>query len=132
MVAQTARRSDDDMRALGEVPPLLGRIHAPDAGRDPRARLAVEPNELAADLERKLTRRRDDERQRLANEGQRTVGLEQLRRHGEAERDRLAGPGLGRNDEVPPVRLRFEHGGLNRRRRGIAAGGERFGEKRRQ
>jgi hypothetical protein len=132
MVAQAPRRANDNMRALRQVAALLGRIHAADAGRDPRARLAVEPDELAADLQRQLARRRDYQRHRFANEGDLAVLAQQLRRHGKPESNGFAGAGLRRDDEVPPFRALFEHGGLHGRGRGIATGGKRFGEKRRE
>ena len=43
VVAQTARRADDDMHAFGEAPPLLTRIHAADASRDARLGVTIEP-----------------------------------------------------------------------------------------
>ena len=67
-----------------------------------------------------------------ARVGRRPPVLEQLRRHGEAERDRLARAGLRRDDQVAALGFGFEHGGLDGRGRGIAARGERFGEKRRE
>jgi hypothetical protein len=43
MVAQAAGRADDDMRALVEQGGLAARVHAADAGDDPRIGLLVEP-----------------------------------------------------------------------------------------
>jgi hypothetical protein len=71
MVAQPPRRADDDMGALRERAPLLHRVHAADAGRDPRAGLGVEPGELAADLQRQLAGRGDDQASGSRGEGRR-------------------------------------------------------------
>jgi hypothetical protein len=84
---------------------LLHRVHAADAGDDAGAGLGVEPFELAADLERELAGRGDDQGERLARESRRAVAFEQLRRHGEAEGDGLARAGLGRDDQVAALRL---------------------------
>src|SRR3982751_1755708 len=43
MVAKAARRTDDDVRAAREGTALLHRVHAPDAGNHPQARVDVEP-----------------------------------------------------------------------------------------
>ncbi len=132
MVAKPARRADDDVGAAGQVATLLRRIHPADAGRDPRAGLAIEPDELAADLQRQLAGRRDHQGDRLQRIGEGAAGLEQLRGDGEAEGDGLARAGLGRDDEVAALGLGLEDGGLDGRGRRIAARGERFAEKRRQ
>ena len=132
MVAQPARRADDDMGAAGQAAALLRRIHAADAGRDPGAGLAVEPDQLAADLQRQLAGRRDHQRHRLQRIGKRAAGLEQLRGDGEAEGDGLAGAGLGGDDQVAAFGLGLEDLGLDGRGRRIAARGKRFAEKRRK
>jgi hypothetical protein len=51
---------------------------------------------------------------------------QQLLGHGQPEGDGLARPGLRGDDQVAPARLVLEHGGLNRRGRGIATRGKRF------
>ena len=132
MVAQAAGRSHDDVRALAQRAALLRGVHAADAGGDAGAGLAVEPDQLAADLERELAGRGDDQSERLADIGHLAIGLDQLRRHGEAEGDGLAGAGLRRDDEVAPFSFRLQHGGLDGGGRGIAAGGKGFAEHRRQ
>ena len=57
---------------------------------------------------------------------------EQLGRHGQAEGDGLARAGLGRDEQVAPGGVGFEHGGLDRGGFGIAARGQGFGEHRRE
>ncbi|CUS45248.1 hypothetical protein MGWOODY_Smn1605 [hydrothermal vent metagenome] len=132
MVAQAARRADDDMRAARQGAAFARRVHAADTGGDARAGLFIQPAELAADLERKLTGRRDGEGERRAGRRQRAFLAEKLRRDGEAEGDRLAGTGLCRDDHVAALGLRLDHRGLDWSGRGVATGGERFGEKRGQ
>ena len=100
--------------------------------RSARAALRVEPRQLAADLQGQFAGRRDHQRQRLRGCGQAAVLAEQVRRHGEAEGDGLAGAGLGRDQQVAALGLGFEHGGLDRGGLGIAARGERLGEETRQ
>ena len=79
---------------------LAARIHAADAGRDPRAGRTVEPGELALDLQGELAGRRDDEGQRLAGALEALRVAEQGRGDGEAVGDGLAGAGLGRDEQV--------------------------------
>jgi hypothetical protein len=121
MVAKPSGRADHDIGAMIQRPPLLGRIHAADAGRDPRACRAVEPGKLAADLESELAGRGDDQGRGLSLDSDAAALVEQLRRHRQAEGDGLARAGLGRDDQVAAVRLRLEDGGLDRGRLGIAA-----------
>ncbi len=114
MIAQAPGRPDHDLRAMTQRAPFLGGVHAADAGRDARAGLAVEPDELAADLKRQLARGRDDEGQRPGRGRHAPIGAEQIARHGETEGDRLAGSGLRRDDEIATMGLVLEHGGLHR------------------
>ena len=66
VIAQPARRADDDVHAVRRARALAARIHAADAGRDARAGLGVQPGQLAVDLQRELAGRRDDQRARRA------------------------------------------------------------------
>ena len=132
MVAQTARRADDDMGALVQRLALLRGVHAADAGGDARAGLAIEPDQLAADLQRQFAGRRDDEGERRAGAIGAAILAQQLGRHGEAEGDGLARSGLRRDQQIAAFGIGFEHGGLHGRGRGIATGGQRFAEKRRE
>ena len=131
VIAQAARRADDDMRAVAERATLLAGVHAADAGRDARMRFLIQPHQLAADLQREFARRCDDQREGEARRRQRAVD-EQFARHGEAEGDRLARTGLGGDDEIAAGGFRFDYRGLDGGRRFIATGDERFSEKRGQ
>ena len=91
---------------------------------------AVEPDQLAADLERELAGGSDDQRMRLAGRLDAAILAEQLWVHGEAEGDGLARPGLGGDDEVAAHGLGSDDGSLDGRGRGITTRCERFGEKR--
>ena len=121
MIAQAARRADNDMRTLRQHAPFARGIHAADARGDARAGLLVEPGEFAADLQRQFARGRDHQRERCAGIGHAVFTAEQLCRDGKTEGDGLARAGLRRDDEVASVRFGFEDGGLNRGGRGIAA-----------
>jgi hypothetical protein len=57
---------------------------------------------------------------------------EQLRGHRHAEGNGLAGTRLGGDEQITAIGFGLDDGGLDGRRCGIATGGERFGEKRRQ
>ena len=90
MVAETARRADDDVATPLQGAPLGPRVHPADAGQDRRPGSGVEPGQLAGHLEGQLPCRRDDQgggRPRLAeafSETQEGGG------HGEAKGDGLA------------------------------------------
>ena len=121
MVAQAARRADDDVAAIGQRPLLAAHVHAADAGGDAGARRAIEPDQLALDLQGQLAGRRDDQRQGLAG-GIEALGLaEQGRGQGEAVGDGLAGAGLRGDEQVALARLRLQHGRLDGGRLEIAA-----------
>ena len=128
MIAQPPRRAHDDMDAGLQGAALALRVHAADAGRDARAGVAIEPGQLAFDLQRQFARRRDDERERCAGRRQGRRVAEQRLRHRDAIGDGLARAGLGRNQKIPAPGLRGGDGGLNRRRLQIAAFLESEGE----
>ncbi len=132
MVAQTARRADDDMRAMAERPALARGVHAADAGGDTRTRPGIEPFQLAADLQRQFAGRRDDQRHRRARLGQVVATVQQLARHGQAESDGLARTGLGGHDQVAALGVILDNGGLDGGRRGIATRGKGSRQDRRQ
>lgn len=94
--------------------------------------MSVKPGELALDLQGKLPGRRDDQ-------GKRRCGLleplgvtEQILGHGQTISERLAGAGLGRNQQVAVSGIVREHGELNRGRRIVVALGQSSGERRGQ
>ncbi len=114
VVEQAAGGADHDPRSAPQLPPLAG--HAGAAGADrhvhaPDSR--VEPAELALDLAGQLAGGGDDEHARTG--GPLSRRRDQLLRHGEAQGDGLARPGLGRDQEVAPLRVALEHGALDRR-----------------
>ena len=129
MVAQAARRADDDMGALGESPALAARVHAADAGDDARSGLGIEPFELALDLKREFARRGDDEGQRRAGRIEPLGIAEERFGEGEAIGDGLAGTGLGRDEEVAALGRRLDHGTLDGGRVFVVAGLERSDER---
>lgn len=132
MVAQTARRADDDVRAVAERPTLARGVHAADAGGDAGTGPGIEPFQLAADLQRQLAGRRDDQRHRRARLGQVIAAAQQLARHRKTEGDGLARAGLSRHDQVAALGVILDNGGLDGGRGGIAARGKGSRQYRRQ
>ena len=103
VVAQASRRADHEVGAQAQVALLAARIHAADAGHNDPAGGAVEPAELARDLQRQFPRRRDGQHQRGGGRTE-ALGLTQDGWcNGQAIGDRLAGSGLGRNQQVAVV-----------------------------
>ena len=100
VVTQTARRGDDDMRATVQRAALGPGVHATDAGGDHRARFAIKPRQLAADLHRQFACGRDNQRQRCACLAEMGVVAQECWRDGEAKAHRFARPGLGGNQKV--------------------------------
>src|SRR3954453_14949812 len=127
MIAQPARRPDDDVRAAGKGAALLHRVHAADAGDHASAGFGIEPLQLLADLDRELARRSDGERERGPCDREGFV-FKKLGCNREAERDRLAGPGLGRHDQVAALRFFRNDCRLDGSKRLVAAVVERLGE----
>ena len=121
VIAQAAGGADDDVRARLELAGLGARIHAADARDDTRARLLVEPGELAADLQRQFASRRDDEGERHGGPLHALRFAQQRAAQSKPEGDRLARAGLGRDEQIAPARIFFQHGRLHGGRDGIAA-----------
>ena len=115
MVAQPAGRADDDMGARGELALLAARIHAADAGDDPRIGILIEPGELAMHLQGEFAGRRDDQRQRRGGALEPLGVVEQIRGDGEPVGDGLAGTGLRRDQQIATGGGVRQHGGLHRR-----------------
>jgi hypothetical protein len=120
VIAQAPRRADDDLCTIAEVAPLARGVHAADTSRDARTGRAIEPHELAADLQREFTRRRDDQRQRRRALANAAILADQLWRHRKPEGDGLARSGLRRDDQVAALRFGFQHGLLDGGERVIA------------
>ncbi len=129
MIAQPPRRADDDVRAGIKRAPLARRIHAAHTRRDPRPGLAVQPFQLARDLQRQFARGRDHQRKRRARLGQPRGIAEQICGHGKAEGNGLARPGLGGDQQVAAGGLRLENGGLDGGGGGIAARDKRLAKR---
>ena len=64
MVAQAARRANDNMAAIGQFALLAPRIHAADAGNDAPAGLRIEPGQFAMHLHREFAGRGHHQSQR--------------------------------------------------------------------
>ena len=129
MIAQTAGRADDDMRAAFQCTAFVAHVHAADAGDNPRPGLGIEPAEFAHDLQRQFARRRDDQRQRGGGGAKRFRIAHQRPRDGKAEPDGLARSGLRRNQQVAVLQLGGGDGLLNRGKGVIAAFGQRIGNR---
>ena len=113
-VAQAPRRGDDDRGVRRQRALLVHVARATRDRRDAHAERRVQPGQLVGHLLRELARRREDEDagpRRPAELGREVV--EQVA-HGEADRDRLARPGLRRDAEVAPLERLVEHGLLHR------------------
>ena len=130
VVPQPARRADDDMRSLLQRAALLAHVHAADTGADARAGVPVEPFEFAADLHGELARRRDDQRDGRAGGLEAVHAAKQGRRDCDAERNRLAGTGLGGDQEVDAGSFRRKDSRLDRSQRVIATRCKRPGQRR--
>ena len=86
--------------------------------------MGVEPLELALHLQGEFAGGGDDERERLAGRAE-PVGVPQERGdEREPERHRLARPGLGRDEQIPFMRVRLQDGVLHGGGFGVAAFGE--------
>ena len=115
MVAQAARRADDDMRAAVQRPLFGAVIHAADAGGDLGGSAFVKPVQLPRHLQRQFAGGGDDQCQRAVGI-QKLIGTAQeFIGDGDAEGHGLAGTGLRRDQQVAPGDLLPQHGGLNRR-----------------
>ncbi len=128
VIAQAARRADDDVGAARQLLLLGADAHAADGDDDARAGVGIEPFELAADLHRKLARRRDDEGAGAVDRLEALVLAKQGGGEREAEGDGLARPGLGRDQHVGVgtrgVLVGFDHGKLDGRGLGKATRGK--------
>ena len=121
MVAQPPGRADHDVAAGAELAGFLAAIHAADAGDDARAGGLIQPGQFALHLLRQFPRRADHQGQRGARARHELVAAEQGIGEGQPIGHGLAGAGLRRDQQVPPLGLGFQHGKLHRGRVGIAA-----------
>ena len=130
MIAQAARRADDDMGAALKRAALGLRIHAADAGDDLGAGELVEPGQLALDLQRQFAGRRHDQRQRRAGRAHPLFVAEQGFAKRQAKGDGLAGAGLGRDQKVAADGFGRQHSRLHGGGFGIVLLRQRAGERR--
>ena len=121
MVPQTSGRPHHDMGAEVELAGFRAGVHAPDAGHNTRPGVCIEPVEFALHLHRKLTRGRDDQRQRLSGLRETFRFSKQRRRHRKSKGDRFPGAGLRRDQQIAPYRVGFENRELHSGRRSVAA-----------
>ena len=98
VVAQTPGRANDDMDARLQGAALALRVHAADAGANARAGVAIEPGQLAFDLQRQLPRRRNDEGERRAGRRQSGSVAEQRLGHRDGVRSSLGASALLRRE----------------------------------
>ncbi len=102
-IDDAARRADQDVGALLELPPLLVVVHAAEHAGDLQARVLAQRQRIVVDLHGQLAGRRDDD----AADGRhralflaRHVGQQRLE-HRHQEGGGLAGAGLGLAGDVP-------------------------------
>ena len=128
VVAQPPRRSDNDMRAVGKLALFAARVHAADAGNDARAGVLIEPREFALHLQGKLSRRRDDQCQRLGASFEAIRVAEKILRNRQPIGNGLARAGLRRDQQIAVDGCIGKHRRLHGRRLGVAALGQGSGE----
>jgi hypothetical protein len=122
VIAQTARRGDNDMRAALQRPALVTHVHATHGRGQNSIGLPEEPRQLALDLQGQFARRRDHQGQGRRGWPE-TLGLaEQARRDGKPESKRLARSGLRRDQKILARQFRGAHGLLHGGERGISLG----------
>ncbi|MEY9666352.1 hypothetical protein ABIE80_005060 [Bradyrhizobium diazoefficiens] len=130
MIAQPARRADDDVRAGRQLALLAPRIHAADTGDDAPVSMLVQPGQFALNLQGKLAGRRHDQGERRARPLEPLDAIKQILGQGQSVSEGLAGAGLGRDQEVAACGLLGEHGELNGGRTVVVALGQSSGERR--
>ena len=129
VIAQTAGRANNDMRALVQLTRFRTGVHAADAGDDARAGVCIKPRQFALDLQSQFTRRRDDQRQRRSPTLETFKRSQQGRRHGQSKRDCLARAGLRRHQQIAVGGVGVQHRHLHGGRNGIVARGKRTCER---
>jgi hypothetical protein len=100
----------------------------PPTQDDARPRIAVKPFEFAPYLHRQFACRGNDQRAWRARALEPLRAVEQRRCDGDAEGDRLAGAGLGRDQKVGAVGFRRQYGGLDGGERVVTTRCERPGQ----
>ena len=109
---------------------FAARVHAADAGNDARAGILIEPRQFALHLQGELSRRRDDQGQRLGASFETIRVAEKILRNRQSIRNSLAGAGLRRNQQIAADGCIGQHRRLHRRRLGVVALRQGSGERR--
>ena len=125
VIAQAAGRSNDDMRAFAKRTALGAHIHTADAGSEPGAGFAEKPFQFAANLHGEFARRRNNEGEWRGGWREAFRAIEKRGRNRDTEGDRLAGTGLGRDQQVGVLVTSLKHGMLHRSERLVATGFQR-------
>src|SRR3546814_16846937 len=99
MIAQTAWRTNDDMRPLRQLPLLIAYIHAPDTGDNARSGLFVEPFKLTLNLQRQFTGGRDYQHQRLPGRCKPLPITQNYGGPGKTQSNSFSPTGLGGNEQ---------------------------------
>jgi hypothetical protein len=126
VIPQPSWRADHHVGAVRQGATFPAHVGAADAGDDPEPEARVKPLQLAADLQRQLPRRCNDQHAGPVGSTVIRVRCYEVRRRAQAVGDGLARAGLRRDQQVAPGGLRLQHGCLHGRRLGIAAGGQSF------
>ena len=121
MIAQAARRADDNVRPRRQFTAFAARVHAADTGDDARAGMLIKPGQLALHLQGQFARRRDDQRLWRADRAHPVCGFEQALCDGQAKGDGLARSCLGRNQQIAFLGILLQHRALHGRRLAVFA-----------
>ena len=117
-VEQTARRGDQDVDAARQGLDLAAVAQTTDDGAEAQAEAATVGVEAAGDLDREFAGRRQHESARALGLGAFLV-LEKVLQHGQRERRRLAGAGLGDAQNVTALQQGGNGARLDGRRHGV-------------
>ena len=102
------------MGAAFQRPALVAHVHAAHAGCDFGVCVGIEPAQLARDLQRKLTRGRDDQAKgRSGADKEGFFACEEFIRNGETESNRFARTCARGDQEVAPFKFWRRGGGLD-------------------
>ena len=113
MVAQTSRRTDNDVGATFQRTTLGADIHTANAGCNARTGIGIEPFQLTTNLKRQFARRRDNHGKRRTGIAETQFAFEDGVSHGKAESNRLARSGLCGNEKIGIERFGCQNGILN-------------------
>ncbi len=123
VVAQAARRADDDMASPLQRAALGTDIHATNAGCNPRAGIGIKPFQFTAHLKCKFARRRDNHGKWRTRITEAQFVFENGVGHGKAKSHRLARPRLGRHKKIGSECFGGQNSILNSGKRIVTASG---------